>query len=321
MEVIGAILSTATIAAMIRSATPLTLAAMGGIFSERGGVINIALEGIMLTGAFTAVLFSTIGASIGLPPGASAMLGVFAAVTFGLVIALIHAYFSITLRVNQIVSGVAINMLAFGITGLLLQLIFNVTGNSPAAPDMKPMPIPLLADIPVLGPILFQHQPIVYAMFLAVPLSAFLIKSTPYGLRLRAAGDKPAAIDTVGVDVHRVRYIGVGLSGVFAGLAGAYLSLGQLNFFSEGMTAGRGFIALAAVIFGNWRPWQAFGAALLFGFSDAVQIALQNAGVTVASDFLLMAPYVVTLVALAGFIKKAVPPAAIGQPYPAEETT
>lgn len=321
MDVMLTIFSAATIAATIRAATPLALAAMGGIFSERGGVINIALEGIMITGAFTAVIFSNLGASLGLSPGFSALLGVFAALSLGLVIALVHAYFSITMRVNQIVSGVAINMLAFGLTSLLLQLIFDVNGNSPAVPDMKPIAIPFLSEIPVVGTIFFNHQPIVYVMFLAIPFSAYLIKNTMFGLRLRAAGDKPEAIDTVGVDVHRLRYIGVGMSGLFAGLAGAYLSLGQLNFFSEGMTSGRGFIALAAVIFGNWRPWPAFGAALLFGFSDAAQIALQNSGLNIPSDFLLMAPYVVTLIALAGFIKKAVPPAAIGQPYPAEETS
>jgi len=321
MDVMLTIFSAATIAATIRAATPLALAAMGGIFSERGGVINIALEGIMITGAFTAVIFSNFGASMGLSPGFSALLGVFAALSLGLAIALVHAYFSITMRVNQIVSGVAINMLAFGLTSLLLQLIFNVNGNSPAVPDMKPIAIPFLSEIPVVGTIFFNHQPIVYVMFLAIPFSAYLIKNTMFGLRLRAAGDKPEAIDTVGVDVHRLRYIGVGMSGLFAGLAGAYLSLGQLNFFSEGMTSGRGFIALAAVIFGNWRPWPAFGAALLFGFSDAAQIALQNSGLSIPSDFLLMAPYVVTLIALAGFIKKAVPPAAIGQPYPAEETS
>ncbi len=321
MDVILTILSAATIAATLRAATPLALAAMGGIFSERGGVINIALEGIMLTGAFAAVIFSNFGASVGLSPGFSALLGVLAAVGLGLAIALVHAYFSITMRVNQIVSGVAINLLAFGLTGLLLKLIFNVSGNSPAVPDMKPIAIPFLADLPFVGTVLFNHQPMVYVMFLGVAFSAYVIKNTTFGLRLRAAGDKPEAIDTVGVNVHRVRYIGVAMSGVFAGLAGAYLSLGQLNFFSEGMTAGRGFIALAAVIFGNWRPWPAFGAALLFGFADAAQIALQNSGLNVPSDFLLMAPYVVTLIALAGFIKKAIPPAAIGQPYPVEETT
>lgn len=320
MDVVITIFSAATLAATIRAATPLALAAMGGMFSERSGVINIALEGIMLTGAFTAVVFSYIGDSIGLPPGLSALLGVLAALVFGITIALIHAYFSITLRVNQLVSGVAINLLAAGITGLFLRQIFNTSGNSPAVPDMKPIPIPALANIPFVGTIFFNQQPLVYVMLLSVPFSAYLVKRTVFGLRLRAAGDKPEAIDTVGVNVHHLRYIGVALSGMFAGLAGAYLSLGQLNFFSEGMSAGRGFIALAAVIFGGWRPWPAFGATLLFGFSDAAQIALQNSGISIPSDFLLMAPYIITLIALAGFIKKAIPPDAIGQPYPLDET-
>jgi len=318
MDVVITIFSAATLAATIRAATPLALAAMGGMFSERSGVINIALEGIMLMGAFTAVVFSYLSDSIGLPPGISASIGVLAAIIFGIAIAAIHAYFSITLRVNQLVSGVAINLLAAGVTGLFLRQIFDTSGNSPAVPDMKPIPIPFLSNIPFVGTILFNQQPLVYVMLLAVPFSAYLVKRTVFGLRLRAAGDKPEAIDTVGVNVHQLRYIGVVLSGMFAGLAGAYLSLGQLNFFSERMSAGRGFIALAAVIFGGWRPWPAFGATLLFGFSDAVQIALQNSGISIPSDFLLMAPYIITLIALAGFVKKAIPPDAIGQPYPSD---
>lgn len=321
MDALTAILTTATLAATIRAATPIALAALGGIFSERGGVINIGLEGMMLSGAFAAVGFSYWSSALGLPDLVCVMIGVIAALVLSTLVAAIHAFVTIKLRADQVVSGVAINILALGVSGLLLERLFNVTGNSPAVPDMGTMPIPILKDIPFLGEVLFNHQPIVYLMLIAVPVSAYTISRTKFGLRLRAVGEKPDAIDTVGVNVHRLRFTGVALSGLLAGLAGVYLSLGQLNFFGENMTAGRGFIALAAVIFGNWRPWGAFGAALLFGFADAAQIALQNSGVAIPSDFLLMLPYVVTLVALAGFVGESRPPEAIGVPYPVEETT
>jgi ABC-type uncharacterized transport system permease subunit len=315
MDVLLSIISVALLASTIRAATPLILAALGGIFSERAGVINIALEGIMLIGAFFAVLASYLANQIGLPPLLCAILGVLAALFFGLLIAMIHAVVSIHYRANQIVSGVAINILAVGLTGFLLRLIFQTAGNSPAVPNLPAAPIPGLASIPILGPIFFNQPPIVYLALIAVPVSAFVLFRTPLGLRLRAVGEHPKAADTVGVHVYQLRYLGVALSGVLAGLAGAYLSLGQLNIFSEGMTNGRGFIALAAVIFGKWNPWGALGACLLFGLADAVQISLQQAGVNIPSEFLLMLPYVLTLIALAGFVGRATPPAASGVPY------
>ncbi len=309
------ILSVALFASTIRAATPLILAALGGIFSERSGVVNIALEGIMLIGAFFAMLISYLGAQFGLPPLVSAISGMIGAIIFGFLVSMIHAVVSIRFQANQVVSGVAINILALGLTGFLLQLIFNTSGNSPSVPNLPAAPIPVLANIPVLGDIFFNQSPIIYIALLAVPISSFILFRTPLGLRLRAVGEHPKAADTVGVNVFSLRYLGVGLSGVLAGLGGAYLSIGQLNIFSEGMVNGRGFIALAAVIFGKWNPWGALGACLLFGFADAVQISLQNAGVNIPSEFLLMLPYVLTLVALAGFIGRSTPPAAAGEPY------
>jgi len=309
------ILSVALFASTIRAAAPLILAALGGIFSERSGVVNIALEGIMLIGAFFAMMISYFGAQFGLPPLVSAISGMVGAIVFGFLISMIHAVVSIRFRADQVVSGVAINILALGLTGFLLQLIFQTSGNSPSVPNLSAAPIPGLANIPIVGDIFFNQPPIVYIALIAVPVSSFVLFRTPLGLRLRSVGEHPKAADTVGVNVFSLRYLGVGLSGVLAGLGGAYLSIGQLNIFTEGMTNGRGFIALAAVIFGKWNPWGALGACLLFGFADAVQISLQNAGVNIPSDFLLMLPYVLTLVALAGFIGRSNPPAASGVPY------
>jgi simple sugar transport system permease protein len=310
-----AIFSVALFASTIRAATPLILAALGGIFSERSGIVNIALEGIMLIGAFFAMMISYYGAQSGFPPLVSAIAGMVGAMVFGFLISMIHAVVSIRYRADQVVSGVAINILALGLTGFLLQFIFNTSGNSPSVPNLAAVPIPGLASIPVLGPIFFNQPPIVYLALLAVPVSAFVLFRTALGLRLRSVGEHPKAADTVGINVFRLRYLGVGLSGVLAGLGGAYLSIGQLNIFTENMTNGRGFIALAAVIFGKWNPWGALGACLLFGFADAIQISLQNAGVNIPSDFLLMLPYILTLVALAGFIGRSNPPAAAGVPY------
>ena len=315
MDTLVSVFSVALFASTIRAATPLVLAALGGIFSERSGVTNIALEGIMLCGAFFAMLISHLCSQLGLPPLVCALLGAVGAMVFGILISMVHAVVSIRFRADQVVSGVAINILAVGLTGFLLQRIFNTSGNSPSVPALPAMAIPGLSKIPLLGEIFFNQPPIVYLAIIAVPIAAFVLFRTPLGLRMRAVGEHPKAADTVGVDVFRLRYLGVGLSGLLAGLGGAYLSIGQLNIFTEGMTNGRGYIALAAVIFGKWNPWGAAAACLLFGFADAIQIALQNAGVNIPSDFLLMLPYVLTIIALTGFIGRSNPPSAVGIPY------
>ncbi len=260
MDILLSIFSVALFASTVRAATPLILAALGGIFSERSGVTNIALEGIMLCGAFFAMVVSYFGNQMGLPPLASALMGAVGAIVFGILISMIHAVVSIRFQADQVVSGVAINILATGLTGFLLQRIFDTSGNSPSVPNLAAMPIPGLANIPVLGEIFFNQPPIVYLALIAVPVSAIVLFRTPLGLRIRAVGEHPKAADTVGVDVFKLRYLGVGLSGVLGGLGGAYLSIGQLNIFTEGMTNGRGYIALAAVIFGKWNPWGALGA-------------------------------------------------------------
>lgn len=276
--------------ATLRMATPLILAALGGLFSERSGVVNIALEGLMLIGAFAA---ATISYFTGSP-----WIGVVAAMVVGGAFAHIHGVISIKYKADQVVSGTAINILVAGLTVFLLNVIFDTSGTSPNVPKL-----------PEWG----WFNPIVYIALGLVALVHFVIWYTPFGLRIRSVGEHPAAADTLGVNVYHIRYICVILSGVFAGLAGADLSIGELRIFREGMTGGRGFIALAALIFGKYTPIGVLGASLLFGYAQAVQIRL--VGLSIPSEFIEMIPYVVTMIVLAGVVGKSTPPAAVGKPY------
>ncbi len=289
----------------IRNATPLVFAAMGGMFSERSGVVNIALEGLMLISAFAGVA----GAFL----SGSAWIGLGFALAAGLSFALIHALMCVTFEADQIISGTAINLLALGGTGFLMVEVFGQGGTSPRVPRFDAIGIPLLQDIPIIGPALFDQSLLVYLMYALVPITFFVVFRTPFGLRLRATGEVPEAVDTAGVSVARMRYYGVGLSGLLAALGGAYLSMGLLSAFTEGMTNGRGFIALAALIFGRWNPIGAAGAALLFGFAQAITFRAGQEAIPV--EFLQMLPYILTIVVLAGFGGRAIAPAAIGKPY------
>jgi simple sugar transport system permease protein len=282
----------------IRLATPLVLAAMGGLFSERSGVINIALEGMMLAGAFTAaaVTYAAGNPYIGLAAGMAA----------GLTIAAIHALVSIRYRADQVVTGTAINILMFGMPAFLSGAFFLSSGSTPQIPKEQLVP----------------WIPIVIA-FVLVPVIWYVLYRTPFGLRLRSVGENPEAADAAGVPVARMRYAGVLLSGVLAGLGGAYLSIGQSSLFTRNMTSGRGFIALAALIFGKWRPVQTMLACLLFGFTDAVATQMQGvvklpSGEDIPVQFVLMVPYVLTIIVLAGFIGHSRPPRALGIPYQKE---
>jgi simple sugar transport system permease protein len=273
----------------LRLATPLLLAAIGGLYSERSGIINIALEGLMLAGAFTAAVVTYFSGS--------PWIGLLAAIGAGLVVALVHAVVCIHGRADQVVSGTAINILFLGLPALLSGAMFQSTGATPQIPRGQLLPV----------------APIVLA-FALVPITQYVLYRTRFGLRLRAVGESPEAADTAGISVHRVRYAGVLISGALAAIGGAYLSIGQSSLFTRNMSAGRGYIALAALIFGKWRPVPTMLACLLFGFAEAVSIQMQGVA-AIPVEFVQMIPYVLTLVVLAGFIGLSKPPRALGQPY------
>jgi simple sugar transport system permease protein len=293
-------------AATLRWATPLIFAAIGGMFSERSGVANIALEGMMLAGAF----FGIWGA-VRFDHWAW---GLLTAMVAGAALAFVHAFFSIHLRADQIVSGTAINFLALGLTGYLY---IDIYGDQGTPTDLSTIPnvhLAFLDDAYFLGPIFGDMNLMIWLALATVVLSWVVLFKTPIGLRIRSVGEHPRAADTVGISVYKIRYAAVTLSGVLAALGGAYLSIGFVGSFGENMTVGRGFIALAALIFGMWKPFGAFGAALLFGFSSALARSLPEYSEQAALLFETL-PYVLTLIAVGGLIGRSIPPAAIGRPY------
>ena len=296
----------ALFAAMLRFATPLICAAMGGILSERSGVINIGLEGMMLMGAF----FGIFGADI----TGSWFLGIVVGVASGATLALVHAVVSIHLRADQVVSGTAINILALGITGYVFIYHYGNEGTPGEVPRVPNLTLPLIEDIPFIGDAIGQMNWLTLVALLIVPVLALYLFRTRSGLRLRSVGEKPRAADSVGLPVIRTRYLAVVASGALSALGGVYLSIALLGSFSQNMTAGRGFIALAAVIFGSWRPYGALAGALLFGFSSALARRLPEFSESTAVLFEAL-PYVLTLVVVAGVIGRSRPPAAIGVPY------
>jgi len=295
----------ALFAAMLRYATPLIFASLGGLFSERSGVINIALEGMLLTGAFFAVL----GADV----TGSWFLGVLVGMAAGGLMALIHAVFSVSLRADQIVSGTALNFLAFGLTTYLYLNRYGAEGTPTDLPQVPDVHLPVIEDIPFFGDIFGQMNLLIWGALALVLVTWVVVFRTPPGLRLRSAGENPLAAETAGVSVVRTRYLAVVISGVLAGAGGAYLSIGFVHSFSQNMTVGKGFIALAALIFGRWRPGGALMAALLFGFSTALAQRLPVFSPSAATLFQAL-PYVLTLIAVAGVVGRSIPPAAIGRP-------
>jgi ABC-type uncharacterized transport system permease subunit len=293
------VISVGLFAAALRMATPIVYASLGGIFSERVGVINIGLEGMMLTSAFTGVTVSHYTRN--------PWLGVIAAVLVGGLLALFHAVLTVKFAGDQIVSGTGINIFATGFTAYMSQVIWGSRGASDSVPGLRDVSIPLLKDVPILGQILGTHSPLVYVMMLVTVLSYVVLFRTPLGLRIRAVGEHPTAAETAGIDVYRIKYLCVTVSGMLAGLGGAFLSLGHLNLFAWGMTGGRGFIAMAAMIFGKWMPFGALGASLLFGLADALQMRLQALGL-LPPQIILTIPYLLTIAVLAGVVGKATPP-------------
>jgi len=303
---IASILSLAFFAQTIRITVPYALASLGGVYSERGGVTNIALEGIMLDGAF--------GATVGTYYTGDPMIGILCGIAFGVLTALIHAVVSINIKADQIISGIAINLFAVGITKFVLEALFHSSSNSERIAGLPHLKLSFLESSPDIDRLL--GNPLVLLTILIVIASHFIIFKTRFGLRLRAVGENPEAADTVGISVPLYRYYGVIISGILAGLSGAWLAFDQ-HSFTDGMSAGRGFIALAAMIVGKWNPLGAAAACLLFGFAESLEIQLQGAGLP--TQFIQMIPYLATIIVLAGFIGKSVAPAADGIPYEKEK--
>ena len=289
-------------------AIPLVFGALGGVLGERAGVVNIAIEGQLLFGAFAAAITASLTGS----PWA----GLVAAMVAGALIALILGLFAITYFVDQVIVGVVLNVLVVGLTNFLFRQVLTPNADTLNSPDrFRAVPIPVLGDIPLIGPVLFRQTPLVYVLYAVVALVAFALYRTRWGLRVRAVGEHPKAADTVGIKVNRTRYRTILLAGAIAGLGGAYFSLVSVAGFNREMTGGAGYIALAAVIFGKWDPIRATLAALLFGFASNLQGVLSAIGSPVPSQFMLMLPYVVTIFAVAGLVGRSRPPAADGVPY------
>lgn len=295
-------------ATIVRS-VPITLGALSGILSERAGVVNIAIEGMMLIGAMFGALIGSL---------TNIWVGLLAAMLAGALLAAVHGVLSIRYRINQIVSGTVINIFAVGFTSYISARFLQKYQELNNPGTFKAFELPGLGQIPVIGPIFFRHNLFVYAMFVLIIVLHIALYYTRWGLRVRSVGEHPKAADTLGINVIWTRWMSVLLSGAMAGFGGAYFTLGSVPRFDEGLTAGRGFIGLAAMIFGNWNPIGSFGASLLFGFTDALQTKLAILRLPIPSEFLLMIPYIATMIILAGLVGKGHMPAADGIPYEKE---
>lgn len=297
------IMTAGLLAAMLRFATPLTLAALGGLFSERAGVVNIGLEGTMLFGAFFGMLVAD--------KSGSWIIGLVGALVTGALVGLLHGLFCIHLQADQIVVGTGINILALGATAFVFRAVYGFDGSPPNISQVPNVSLPGVRDIPFVGAVIGDLNLMVWLTVGLVALSWWVLWRTPIGLRIRAVGEHPRAAETVGINVYAVRYLAVMISGMLAALGGAYLSIAFVGGFTENMTNGRGFIALAVMILGKWKPVPILGSAMVFGLASALADRIEG----VSPDLLKSLPYVVTLVALVGFIGRATPPAADGKPY------
>jgi ABC-type uncharacterized transport system permease subunit len=300
------------LAAIIRIATPLVFATLGEMFSERSGVLNLGIEGIMLLAAMTGFTAASLTGSL--------WLGVLAAVMTGALMGLVHAVFTVALGLSQHVCGIGVTLFSSGLAYYLYRLVFGEQSQPPAIKGFATIAIPLLSDIPVIGPAVFNQFALVYLAILAVPVAAFLIYHTPWGLALRMVGENPRAADSAGVSVMATRFQAVILGGALMGLAGVFLSTAQFSSFTFGVVSGRGWVAIALVVFGRWDPWKAAGAALLFAFIDALQLRLQASGLGhIPYEVFLMLPFVFTIVAMAVMSRNATAPSALLKPYRREE--
>lgn len=294
----------AVLASTVRQSTPLVLGALCGLWGERAAVINIGIEGQMLLAAFIGFLVNVWTGNL--------FLAVLAGVLTGALLGALLAFMSVTLKIDQIIGGTVINILALGLTGYFYQQGLTTHGK------LQPIPLGPLAHIPLIGPVLFNNPPITYLTILIVFISHYILFYTRWGLRTRAVGEHPRAADTLGINVYLMRYVNVIMGGALAGLAGVFLTLEAVGSFERAMTNGRGFVALAVMIFGKWTPLGSWGAALLFGFATAMQTQFQFMGVNIPHQFIGMLPYLLTIVVLAGFVGRARPPAADGVPYEKE---
>ncbi len=294
----------------LQRSVPITFGAMSGIICERAGVVNIAIEGMLLSGAFASAVVAS--------ATANPWIGIVAGIVTGGLLAGLLAVLAIRYLVDQIIAGVVINILVVGLTSFLAARVLVELPELNDPETFGPIPIPFLSDLPVVGAILFRQNLFVYACIACIVILHFMLFSTRWGLRVRAVGEHPMAADTVGINVYFVRYRNVILGGMLAGLGGAYFTIGSTGSFQQEMTAGRGFIGLAAMIFGGWAPFGAFLAGIVFGFADALQSRLSIIGVDLPSQFLQMAPYIITIVVVAGLVGRVRAPAADGRPYKKE---
>lgn len=301
MNLVGLLMTT------MQRAVPITLGAFAGILCERSGVVNIAIEGMMLAGAMTATIVGSLTHNL--------WVGLLAGMVTGMLMALLLAVLSIKYKTNQIIAGTVINILATGLTSYISARFIQVYQNLNSPGTFPIWKIPLLSKIPIIGPVFFQNSIFVYAMLILMVVIHIALFYTRWGLRVRAVGEHPKAADTLGINVFRTRYIAVLLGGLVAGLGGAFFTLGSVGRFDKMMTSGKGFIGLAAMLFGNYTPVGSFSAGLLFGFADSLGTRLSILNVPIPSDFLLMAPYIATMILLAGVVGKSTPPAADGEPY------
>ncbi|MCP4328338.1 MAG: ABC transporter permease [Alphaproteobacteria bacterium] len=312
MEILDQVLSVGFFAAMIRIATPLLLATMGELFTERGGVLNLGIEGIMLIGAMTGFSAAYFTGNLWIGVAAAALTGILFGALMGLL--------TVTFGLSQHVSGLGVTLLCGGLTFFFYRLIFGQPSQPPNVEAFQPAPIPWLSDIPFFGPVLFDHVTLVYLAFLLVPVAAYVLYQTPWGLSLRTVGENPHAAISAGVSVTLTRYQGLMISGMLMGIAGVYLSTAQFNAFTFGVISGRGWVCIALVVLGQWDPWRCGLAALLFGAVDALQLRLQSAGaIDVPYQIFLMMPFVITIVAMAVFSRSARAPAALLIPFRKEE--
>ena len=310
-NILQILISVGLYSSAVRLATPLLFAALGGVIAERAGVLTFCAEGLMLIGAFFAVLGSSLTNNV--------WLGIAMGMAASGLVSLIYAFLVVTIRANQIVSSVALNIFAMGITSFLFSSIFGVLQVPMRVAKLTVWSIPYLSQIPFLGPVLFKHVPLVYLSLLILPLVHFILYRTKWGLNVRSVGEHPHAADSLGVNVFRIRYQTILIAGLMAGIGGAFLSIGQLGTFVDNMVSGRGFIAYTTIVFGKWTPIGTFLGCLLFGFADSLQMRFQGLGINIPGQIFIATPYIITLIILAFYVGHAVMPAASAKPFSREE--